>query len=467
MSSFSASPEIHSKIRFKQRMAARKRANLETERKSKLITKLQTKKRQEHRNSTRQRLKDIQNERQRLHNILHDENRLPIVNSTMKTTTIPSISKLPYLKTKNNFKTNTNTNPKLRKSMRRTRSSTLRFTSSAKELARRPVELSSPGNHRNYKRVRNLGRGSFGAVSAAKNLDDGKIYAIKAIAYRGLHSIEQDVDRKRALKEVRALRQLSDHPCIVGLRDAFESSCKRKLFIVAEYCESGSLHDRLNAARRSVERNGYLSGKLESKLISSWIFQLLCAVEHLHSRNTLHRDIKPANIFLCAGATQIKLGDFGLVDVLENSMDIKKNNVGTPTYNMTPELLKTGGVSKPADIWSIGAVLHECLTLQQPYKQKGKGVASIVELGASILNDSIDTNERLDNYPNSLRHISSHQCCMAKDPNVRPTASKLLETNFMLKAMRLFLSTNHIKKPSRDLIMLVKSKLLVGEAGKM
>jgi len=37
----------------------------------------------------------------------------------------------------------------------------------------------------------------------------------------------------------------------------------------------------------------------------------------------------------------------------------------------------------------------------------------------------------------------------------------------MLKAMRLFLSTNHIKKPSRDLIMLVKSKLLVGEAGKM
>ena len=477
---FSASPE-HSSTKFRQRMAARKRATLETDRRANLLSRRQSKKRTEYRKATRQRLQEIQNERQRLRNMIEDnENRLnentkinntnlaSTVNSkyTRKkttTTTTTTTNNTTYNNTTNN--NNSNKLPILKANKYRSRSSTVRRSSSIKEISQRPADLSSPGNHRNYKRVRNLGRGSFGAVTAAKNLNDGKIYAIKAIAYRGTLTV--DKDRERALKEVKALRQLSDHPCVVGLRDAFESSCKRKLFIVAEYCESGSLHDRLTSARRSVERNGFSSGKLEAKLVSSWMFQLVAAIEHIHSRNTLHRDIKPGNIFLCAGATQVKLGDFGLVGVLENSMDVANSHVGTPTYNMTPELLKTGGASKPADMWSVGAVLHECLTLEQPFTQKGRGVDSIVLLGHAILNDEIDGHDRLAAYPSGLREICSHRCCMAKDPTMRPTASELLESSFMLRSMKMFLSMKHITPPPPDLHRLVKSKVLLGEASKV
>ena len=495
MSSFSSTnkEDTHSASTFKNRMAARKRANLETERQAKIMSRRQSKKRVEHRRSTQLRLKEIQKERQRLRDMLGDnENKLSALNgattsttasttastiaSTTATTTLTkharSSGKLPVLRpTRSSALLLGRSSSSSSSSSSSTSSSTSTSTSTTTKLklSQRPADLSSPGNQRNYKRVRNLGRGAFGAVTAAKSLDDGKIYAIKAIAYRGTGGDTINEDRQRALKEVRALRQLSDHPCVVGLRDAFESKCTKKLFIVAEFCESGSLHERLKSARRSVERNGWDSGKLESKLISSWFFQLVSAVEHLHSRNVLHRDIKPANIFMCAGATQIKLGDFGLVGVLENSMDViaRGGHVGTPTYNMTPELLKTGGVSKPADIWSVGAVLHECLTLEQPYTQNGRGLESIVQLGQQILNTNIDQHERLLSYPIGLRDLSSHHCCMSKNPKERPTASEVLECSYILRSMKYFLGTKHITPPPVALIQLVKNKVLLGEASKI
>jgi serine/threonine protein kinase len=461
MSSFSSPPpQAYSATTFKNRMAARKRANLETQRSQQLMNRLQAKKLTKSRRASKQRLLAIQKERENLRKML--DNTENMVQTPPKT-----VSKTSSTSTKIITAPAANINGIITKKLSHIKRLPLlnksNYLSSCKQ--QRPADLSSPGNHRNYKRVRNLGRGSFGAVSAAKNLDDGKIYAIKAIAYRGSNTVLKD--RERALKEVRALKRLSDHPCIVGLRDAFESINLSKLYIVAEFCESGTLRERLESARRAVERNGWESGRLEAKLIGSWIFQLVAAVEHLHSRNTLHRDIKPANIFLCAGATQVKLGDFGLVGVLEKSMDIAKSYVGTPCYNMTPELLKNGGVSKPADMWSVGCVIHECLTLEQPYKQHGNGMSSIVNLGQNILNNVIDDHERLSYYPIGLRKLCSHDCCLSKTPEDRPTATSFLESNFILKAMKLFLNTKHITPPPTDLILLVKSKVLLGEAAKV
>ena len=493
MSSFSSPPTklpFHSSTAFKSRMAARKRANLEIERKQQIHSRQQTKRLSISRRASQLRLKEIQKERENLRNMLDntENTKYTARNTTTTTTTTTATTRLKTNKTTARIKRLPLLNRRLKSNWRRntdrttsasTSTTTATFTSTATPtpnfhpaptsasaaLSQRPADLSSPGNHRNYKKVRNLGRGSFGAVTAARHLVDGKIYAIKAIAYRGVSTVSKD--RERALKEVKTLKLLSDHPCIVGLKDAFESKNLSKLYIVAEFCESGTLHERLVSAKRVVERNGWDSGRLEPKLVGSWIFQLAAAVEHLHSRNILHRDIKPANIFLCAGATQVKLGDFGLVGVLENSMDVAKSHVGTPMYNMTPELLTTGGVSKPADMWSMGCIIHECLTLEQPYTQKGRGMTSIVKLGQSILNTKIDGHPRLLSYPLGLRTICSHECCMSQNPLERPTASALLESSIMLKIMKMYLSTKHIIPPPFDLIQLVKSKVLLGEAAKV
>ena len=54
--------------------------------------------------------------------------------------------------------------------------------------------------------------------------------------------------------------------------------------------------------------------------IMNWFVQICMALEYVHGRKTLHRDLKSQNIFLTANNT-IKLGDFGISKVLENTND--------------------------------------------------------------------------------------------------------------------------------------------------
>ena len=60
------------------------------------------------------------------------------------------------------------------------------------------------------------------------------------------------------------------------------------------------------------------------------------AISYCHSRKILHRDIKSSNIFLTSNGT-LKLGDFGIARLLENTRDFAKTVVGTPYY-MSPEM---------------------------------------------------------------------------------------------------------------------------------
>lgn len=343
---------------------------------------------------------------------------------------------------------------------------------------------------------RKLGHGSFGSVVAAKNLNDGKVYALKTICYRGAICVKKD--RERALKEVHALRRLSSHCCVVGLHDAFESADSRKLHIVAEFCESGSLETRLNTARRSVERNGWECGKISERIIQSWMFQLCGALEHLHKHNTLHRDLKPANIFLCNGGRLVKLGDFGLVNVLENSLDVAKSHVGTPCYNLTPELLRTGGQGRAADMWSLGVCLIECCTLEQPFVKRreqqfgmgdkdagdkanrkedprradqrkaggGRLVRSIVDLGKAILEETVDKHPRLNSYSHALRKMCSHGRggCLNRDPEERPTASRLLRSAYFVRAMERFLKfKDHLNACPADLSTWLEARVVMAK----
>jgi NIMA (never in mitosis gene a)-related kinase len=70
---------------------------------------------------------------------------------------------------------------------------------------------------------------------------------------------------------------------------------------------------------------------LDEKLILNWFLQLLLALEFVHRKKILHRDIKSSNIFLRSNGT-VKLGDFGISKVLENTNEAAVTVVGTPYY---------------------------------------------------------------------------------------------------------------------------------------
>jgi serine/threonine-protein kinase len=101
-----------------------------------------------------------------------------------------------------------------------------------------------------------------------------------------------------------------------------------------------------------------------------YVLQGCEALAEAHALGIVHRDLKPANLFLSQGADgkpMIKLLDFGISKVGGMALTRKQSSFGTPHY-MSPESLKaTDQVDRRADIWAVGAILHELISGRPPF----------------------------------------------------------------------------------------------------
>uniref|UniRef100_UPI000FFEB8E8 protein kinase domain-containing protein n=1 Tax=Corallococcus coralloides TaxID=184914 RepID=UPI000FFEB8E8 len=97
--------------------------------------------------------------------------------------------------------------------------------------------------------------------------------------------------------------------------------------------------------------------------------QLAQGLAAAHARGVIHRDLKPANIFLCANGSA-RILDFGLARLTERIEDAALTQsgavVGTAGY-MAPEQIRGHGVDARADVFSLGALLHEAVSGRAPF----------------------------------------------------------------------------------------------------
>lgn len=185
----------------------------------------------------------------------------------------------------------------------------------------------------------------------------GRSVALKISSAHGPHRVRVTRHR-RLMREARILSQLR-HPNIVEILDAGLIDAglpSEHPFLVCELLE-GKTVDALLGAR----------GVFPVQAAITIAIDLCSAVAHAHRRGVLHRDIKPANVFVVrqvVGAETVKLLDFGVgrsSELPDAKLTADGGIVGTPAY-MSPEALMGYELDPRSDVYSVGALLYECLS---------------------------------------------------------------------------------------------------------
>uniref|UniRef100_A0A0D9XNC1 non-specific serine/threonine protein kinase n=1 Tax=Leersia perrieri TaxID=77586 RepID=A0A0D9XNC1_9ORYZ len=203
-----------------------------------------------------------------------------------------------------------------------------------------------------YELGRLLGKGTFGKVHYARNLESNQSVAIKMM------------DKQQALKvglseqirrEITTMRLVA-HKNIVQLHEVMAT--RNKIYFVMEYVKGGELFEK-------VEKRG----KLTEGVAHKYFQQLISAVDYCHSRGVYHRDLKLENLLLDENEN-LKVSDFGLSALSESRRQdgLLHTTCGTPAY-VAPEVIsKIGYDGAKSDIWSCGVILFVLVAGYLPFQ---------------------------------------------------------------------------------------------------
>jgi len=236
-----------------------------------------------------------------------------------------------------------------------------------------------------------LGEGAFGRVYLGRDRRLARIVAIKVIKSAWGDDPEW-VDS--FLQEARLLARVSD-PGIVQIFDV--GHAPEGPYYVAEFVDGESLASRLSR------------GALPPRDACEIAEQLCRALAHAHDQRIVHRDIKPANVLISARG-QVKVGDFGVARLTENTTEAPAATIlGTPRY-MAPEQARGRGATPAADVYSAGVVLYEMLAGSPPFVGE-----SAIELAMRHANDQAPP--LAPDTPPALVKVVAR--ALAKDPAAR------------------------------------------------
>ncbi|MCB9539603.1 MAG: SUMF1/EgtB/PvdO family nonheme iron enzyme [Myxococcales bacterium] len=210
-----------------------------------------------------------------------------------------------------------------------------------------------------------LGRGGGGTVWLATDDVLARSVAVKVMLPQAQIDAEH---RARFLYEARATARLA-HPGVIPVYDAGMLPDGRP-FYTMQRVAGRSLGDVVDALRRgdAEARARYPLPRLLN------IFVQICqTVAYAHDHGFVHRDLKPANVML-GSYGEVFVGDWGLVKphsavdpALERPESRSGATVGTVEY-MSPEQVRASDdVGPPSDVYSLGIVLFELMTLRLPF----------------------------------------------------------------------------------------------------
>ena len=246
----------------------------------------------------------------------------------------------------------------------------------------------------------------MGVVYKARHLKLGRVVALKMILAGG-HAGAADLARFKT--EAEAVARLQ-HPNIVQIFEVGEHGGLP--FLSLEFCGGGSLDKKLAGT------------PLPPKEAAALVETLARAVQAAHDKGVVHRDLKPANVLLTEDSTP-KITDFGLAKKLDADAGQTRTGavMGTPSY-MAPEQAggKTAEMGPACDVYSLGAILYECLTGRPPFK----AATTLETLQQVMADDPVPPRQLQPKTPRDLETVCLK--CLEKQPGRRyGTAPELAE----------------------------------------
>jgi serine/threonine protein kinase/DNA-directed RNA polymerase subunit RPC12/RpoP len=320
---------------------------------------------------------------------------------------------------------------------------------SARRSLRETLARGPDGGER-YQVLNELARGGMGTVLRAADCDIRREVAVKYL-------LDQADARKKArfVEEAQITGQL-EHPNIVPIHE-LGVDAKKRLFFSMKMVRGRSLQQVLQELRdypRTAEKEYTLTRLLN-------IFVAICnALAYAHSRGVVHRDLKPANIMI-GDFGEVYVMDWGLAKVLQpveskpsavihaatvpsfawadetpdsrSSNSVKTNRqsgddatldgtiMGTPLY-MPPEqaMGDIAAIDRRSDIYSLGALLYEILTLQAPIDKEGGQMAILMRVGQGEIKppaERVPERARGGKIPKELAAVAMK--ALAKKPDER------------------------------------------------
>ena len=188
-----------------------------------------------------------------------------------------------------------------------------------------------------------LGRGGMGTVFRARDLESGRVVALKLMP----EALAPDPVRDARFRGEARTQASLEHPHVVTVYDAGESD--HGLYLAMRLIDGPTLVDLIRERRLDMRRSLDLLG------------QIADALDAAHAVGLVHRDVKPHNV-LVGGDDHAYLADFGLTrSGLESSLTATGEIVGTVAY-LAPEVVRGGEADEASDLYSFAAMAFECLT---------------------------------------------------------------------------------------------------------
>lgn len=206
-----------------------------------------------------------------------------------------------------------------------------------------------------YEPIKAIGTGAYGHVIAALDTKTNTNVAIKKIA----NVFDDLVDAKRIVREIRLLRHFN-HKNITKLLDLGPPPPHieiHEIYLITELMET-DLHQVI-----------YSSQPMTDDHVKYFLYQMLCALYHIHSAGVLHRDMKPSNVLLNSNC-DLKICDFGLarggVDGEDSNFAQELTEYVVTRWYRAPEImLNFVQYTEAVDIWAVGCIFAEMI-LRQP-----------------------------------------------------------------------------------------------------